>query len=212
MIGLDTCGHRCLAKCHSESMHEVFPCPQPCERLLDSCNHSCPKACSEKCGNCMIKVDDIPLPCGHIKDSIRCYQTLDIEMIKCSASVEKEVPTCKHKVEFQCYQDPSSFPCPVPCTEILEGRHSCKGTCGRCRETDSSGQETIKHTTCSVVCGRNFGSCSYSCSQKCHIGSGCGLCMSPCEVSNSFIPIQVDSNFHNFYLYLLRRSLHQNFV
>jgi hypothetical protein len=69
---LNDCGHRCEARCHSESMHRIFTCPKPCERLHSPCNHSCQKiTCGEDCGNCMIKLDNILLPCGHSKDKVQ---------------------------------------------------------------------------------------------------------------------------------------------
>lgn len=37
------CGHQCVARCHSESLHAVFSCPKPCERLHGPCQHSCQK-------------------------------------------------------------------------------------------------------------------------------------------------------------------------
>lgn len=40
---LADCGHRCQARCHSESMHQVFSCPQRCQRLRDTCGHDCEK-------------------------------------------------------------------------------------------------------------------------------------------------------------------------
>lgn len=180
---LDVCGHRCLAKCHSESMHQVFPCPQPCKRLHDVCNHGCPKSCSENCGNCMVKIDGVQLLCGHVKDNVYCHLALDLKMIKCTVLVQKQVPLCKHDLKLECYKDPSKRPCPVSCTSTLQCGHLCKGTCGRCYETDPLGHETVSHAECSVICGRKFGTCNHACPRKCHDGSDCGLCLSPCEVS-----------------------------
>lgn len=50
---LPECGHQCLARCHSDSMHGAYTCIQPCERLHHPCNHPCQKAtCGE--GTCII--------------------------------------------------------------------------------------------------------------------------------------------------------------
>ena len=60
---LADCGHRCHAKCHSESMHQVFSCPQPCERLHTPCRHNCQKqTCGEDCGPCLVSIDEVQLP------------------------------------------------------------------------------------------------------------------------------------------------------
>ena len=59
---LADCGHRCQARCHSESMHQVFSCPQPCERLHTPCRHNCQKqTCGEDCGPCLVSIDNVQL-------------------------------------------------------------------------------------------------------------------------------------------------------
>jgi hypothetical protein len=80
---LSMCGHRCQARCHSESMHQVFPCPQPCQRLPNPCSHSCQKAtCGEDCGICLIPLDNVLLPCSHSQDRVPCHQSQDTSKIK----------------------------------------------------------------------------------------------------------------------------------
>ena len=180
---LDACGHRCLAKCHSEAMHRAFPCPQPCQRLHNTCSHGCPKFCGEDCGVCMLKISGVELPCGHTKDGVYCYQILDLPSIKCTELVERRVPTCGHSIKVQCYQNIQLVQCPIQCEKILECGHSCRGSCGKCNGTDQDGQIIARHVECNVLCGRHFGTCNHSCSRKCHGGSDCGLCSSPCEVS-----------------------------
>ncbi|KAM0080186.1 hypothetical protein ACKRZS_007690 [Fusarium odoratissimum] len=86
---LEPCGHQCQARCHSETLHDAFSCQQPCPRIRKTCDHGCQKLCGERCGPCMIKVYDIQLPCGHIKQTLKCYQTLDLASITCDAQVEK---------------------------------------------------------------------------------------------------------------------------
>jgi hypothetical protein len=94
---LSGCGHRCQARCHSDSMHQVFSCPKPCQRLHSPCNHGCQKAtCGEDCGLCMIKPNNILLPCGHVKDNVPCHQSQGPSRIRCNALIAKKVPECGH--------------------------------------------------------------------------------------------------------------------
>lgn len=184
---LANCGHRCQAKCHSVSMHQVFSCPQPCQRLHSPCNHSCQKkTCGEDCGLCRISLRNIPLPCGHLQDSVPCYLTQDVARIKCTALVEKQVPGCGHDVEVCCSRDVTStnFNCPSACATTLGCGHECPGTCGSCHQKNENGEPVVKHTSCSKVCGRRYGTCNHTCSRKCHDGRDCGPCTSDCEVSH----------------------------
>ncbi|TGO45849.1 hypothetical protein BCON_0361g00090 [Botryotinia convoluta] len=135
------CGHKCLARCHSDSMHDVFKCPQPCQRLHTPCNHSCQKqTCGEDCGLCMVKLDNIILPCNHLKDNVPCYQAQDPGSIKCNVRVQKQVPGCNHTVEAPCFQDVTnpSFRCPAACGITLACGHRCPGSCGRCNDVPRS--------------------------------------------------------------------------
>ena len=66
---LADCGHRCHARCHSESMHQVFSCPQPCERLHAPCRHNCQKqTCGEDCGPCLVSIDEVKLLYVHFSE------------------------------------------------------------------------------------------------------------------------------------------------
>ena len=184
---LPECGHRCQAKCHSEAMHQVFKCPQPCQRLHSPCNHACWKeTCGEDCGLCMVKLDNILLPCGHSKDGVYCHQTRDLSKIRCSIRVLKKVPGCSHSVEVKCLQDTedTSFRCPSLCKVDLKCGHRCPGTCGSCYCKTPDGLRLLAHSACTKVCGRRFGACNHNCSMPCHDGKGCGLCFSACDVSN----------------------------
>jgi len=137
---LSDCGHRCQARCHSEGMHLVFACPQPCQRLHSPCNHSCQKeTCGEDCGLCMIKLNNIQLPCGHTKDKVACHLTQDLSKVRCTALVQKQVPDCKHTVQVECWRDVASesFQCPTPCKTIFACGHPCSGSCGRCNKLDT---------------------------------------------------------------------------
>lgn len=177
---LPDCGHRCSARCHSESMHLVFSCPQPCQRLHDPCKHGCQKqTCGEDCGQCEVKVNEVQLPCGHSKDDVPCHKTQNLSKVKCGIPISKEIIKCRHSVEAACFRDVNSthFKCPVPCKTVLECGHLCPGTCGRCNG------DTVKHGPCSRICGRRFGTCNHTCRNECHVGLECGPCPSDCEVS-----------------------------
>lgn len=182
---LANCGHRCLARCHSESMHEVFSCPQPCERLHTPCQHNCQKqTCGEECGPCLVKIDDLQLLCDHTKDNVPCYLTQDLSKIRCTVPLQKHVPECKHTVEVPCSRDVTSalFSCPIPCNTMLACGHPCPGTCSSCHQKDANDQPVVKHLPCAKVCGRRLGTCNHSCPRLCHDGKECGPCQAPCEV------------------------------
>ncbi|PVH68320.1 P-loop containing nucleoside triphosphate hydrolase protein [Cadophora sp. DSE1049] len=185
---LSRCGHRCQARCHSESMHQVFPCPQPCQRLHRPCGHGCKKAtCGEDCGVCLVPLDNVLLPCSHSKDGVPCHQSQDTHQIKCVVVVEKRAPDCGHVIQTQCWRDVASetFSCPVSCEANLPCGHRCPGSCGHCRKKGADNNLTspsIEHRRCTKVCGRRFATCNHNCQKLCHDGISCGLCLSPCEV------------------------------
>lgn len=179
------CGHRCQARCHSQAMHEVFHCEQPCQRRHKACDHLCQKStCGEDCGKCTTKLDNVQLPCGHTKHKVMCYKTLDLASIRCEVIVSKEIPDCKHRIDVKCGQDISkaTFKCPKPCQETLSCGHACFGTCGYCNTKDAEGKPVVDHRTCMKICGRKHGTCSHNCNRLCHDGTECGLCQQPCEV------------------------------
>lgn len=186
---LSRCGHRCQARCHSESLHEAFLCPQPCQRLHSLCKHSCQKAtCGEDCGVCLVKLDNVPLPCSHLMDNVACHQTQEVHKIKCDTIVSKQVPSCGHIVQTKCWQDVTAenFKCRTPCGANLPCGHSCPGSCSRCQVKNPDGNTAIKHQKCTKICGRGYGTCNHVCPQQCHDGVDCGLCTAQCEVSKFF--------------------------
>ena len=181
---LPECGHMCQSRCHSESMHKVFLCPQPCQRLHQPCGHACQKpTCGEDCGKCQIKLNNVPLPCGHFKDDVLCYQAQNPAMLHCSVLVEKYVPSCEHTVKVPCSVDVKSefYRCPIPCATTLPCGHICPGSCGSCNCRDAEGRTSASHQKCTKICGRPFGTCNHTCLKLCH-GKDCGPCLSPCEV------------------------------
>lgn len=188
------CGHKCLARCHSESMHDVFKCPQPCQRLHTPCNHGCQKqTCGEDCGLCMVLLDNVHLPCHHLKDDVPCYRAQDPSSIKYSVRIQKQVPGCNHTVEVPCFQDvaTASFRCPTACGINLACGHRCPGSCGKCNGKDADMNPIVKHQKCTKICGRPSGTCNHTCRSACHDGTACGLCFSPCEVRNQFITLLI---------------------
>lgn len=180
---LDSCGHRCYSKCHSDGMHNTVSCVQPCNRLHETCQHPCQRLCSEDCGRCETPVYNFRIPCGHIEKKIDCWRTLTPEDITCIKLVKKIVPRCGHSVEVRCFIDVTSdtYKCPIDCTHILRCGHKCAGTCGLCN-TVIEEREVTKHGSCSKICGRGFTSCNHRCRKTCHDGSACGLCNAQCDV------------------------------
>ncbi|KAJ5154999.1 uncharacterized protein N7500_010438 [Penicillium coprophilum] len=96
---LDPCGHQCQAKCHSAAMHDGFACGKPCPRIRSTCQHECPKLCGENCGLCLTKIQDVELPCGHIKKVLYCHQMSNLDLIKCDVRVEKTVPKFDARIQ-----------------------------------------------------------------------------------------------------------------
>ena len=125
----------------------------------------------------MVKVSHIELPCGHVKATIRCHETLDLLRVRCTAKTKKAVPACKHVVEVGCGKNvtPGLFSCPTPCEKLLGCGHNCPGSCGE------RGKEQ-RHMKCPKVCDRPFGVCNHRCSKPCHQGEDCGVCYEACEV------------------------------
>jgi hypothetical protein len=178
------CGHRCQARCHSKTMHEVFQCELPCQRRHKPCDHPCQKAtCGESCGVCMISIDNVILPCGHVRDGISCHKTLDLDKVRCDVIVSKQVPNCGHTVNVKCSRDvsPEKFSCFTPCGALLPCGHLCPGTCSSCSKVDNDGN--LLHVKCPKICGRKHGTCSHNCPRACHDGADCGPCRERCDVS-----------------------------
>lgn len=180
------CGHSCGSRCHSESMHAVFQCEQPCPRRHQPCDHLCQKeTCGEACGKCMVLLNNVLLPCGHCKHGVACHLTQNISSIHCAVKVAKRVPVCEHEVVVKCSMDVASklYKCSAPCQIPLSCGHPCPGSCGQCNTTDRYDQQVVKHATCKKLCGRKHGTCNHNCNRWCHEGSHCGLCQESCEVS-----------------------------
>lgn len=188
---LDRCGHRCFSKCHSDGMHKIVACAQPCNLLHPACQHPCQRICSDKCGLCMTPVDNFLLPCGHVLEQIDCWQT-QATPIHCPKLVPKIVPACGHVVREKCSVDvlDPDYKCPTTCGSDLKCGHSCTRTCGVCN-TVVDGRRRIDHGICKKKCGRGFTTCNHRCTKPCHEGTPCGLCDTRCQVQcHSFIVMQ----------------------
>ena len=181
------CGHTCEKLCHIKDC-KSYECLKPCIKINPNCKyqmHKCKKRCYEKCGICEEIIKDIKLPCGHIKQEIKCYE--DINTIKCNEKCTKklkcghnceltcgevcESKPCKYKVQqklecghindIECFQtqDLSQVICQEKCNEILKCGHNCNGTCGKCLKG-------TLHTKCNYKCGKNL-PCGHVCEQRC---------------------------------------------
>ncbi|KAJ5769858.1 uncharacterized protein N7511_001909 [Penicillium nucicola] len=181
---LEPCGHQCQAKCHASVLHDAFSCCKPCPRIRKSCDHVCPKFCGEKCGLCLVKISDVTLPCGHVKEKVSCHQMDNLAAIKCDVKVEKTVPRCGHTLQIGCFADVTSeiFRCPTPCTQMLGCGHKCESSCGRCLQKSDGEEKLFDHPVCKRKCDRPYGTCNHKCLKVCHDGKSCDSCEAKCEV------------------------------
>ncbi|KAJ5123521.1 hypothetical protein N7448_009618 [Penicillium atrosanguineum] len=145
---LEPCGHQCQAKCHSSVMHDGFACGKPCPRIRSSCEHKCPKLCGEDCGLCMTRINDVELPCGHIKNTVMCHQMHNLKAIKCDVKVEKTAPKCAHKVQVGCFMDVTSelfllAPAEGVSRNLMRGR--------KCLSIQSAREGVIVHTVSAIT-------------------------------------------------------------
>ena len=180
------CGHACTFKCHSKPRHDTTRCQEPCPRRKDSCEHKCPRKCGEPCEVlCSANVNNVHLPCGHIRSQAKCFQAQDLSLINCTRLVEKDVPGCLHTIQIQCCKSNlnSSFRCPAKCGTTRSCGHNCERKCKDCRVTEEDGSVIINHGDCSSRCGRPYNSCNHSCSANCHGEKPCPLCSSQCQVA-----------------------------
>ncbi|SPO02006.1 related to ECM32 - DNA dependent ATPase/DNA helicase B [Cephalotrichum gorgonifer] len=184
---VEPCGHRCMARCHSAAMHEAFSCPKACERIRATCEHACVKLCGEACGPCRVPVKDVELPCGHVKRTVACCETLDLAKVKCTVMVTKNVPGCMHPVEVECYRDIDSnpFSCPTKCRGSLNCGHECPGTCATCSNKDghlACNKVQCQHSRCGSTCGCPCSPCIEKCTWSCKHRGPCTMpCAAPCN-------------------------------
>ena len=184
------CGHICQRYCHvQDKAHEFYRCIKPCSKT-NSCGHKCQKKCFKECNPCVTTVSKSVPMCGH-NALMKCYfdpmkwicsaecQTElacghkcglkcgDCTLNKkhrqsCEIETEKSWP-CGHTVTTKCCMDPNVFPCPEPCKAVLNCKHYCSGTCGKCFEGRI-------HVSCSKTCNKTLPcghKCSFPCSEIC---------------------------------------------
>jgi AAA domain len=185
-VKLPSCGHICPFRCHSDfRSHVGVACSQDCPRLHPVCNHLCPKRCHEvllmltqDCGDCVVNIGNVTLPCGHSYANTPCYLSRDLkDTLQCSATVEATIPGCLHSVELKCHQAQQieNVECSAPCEHLLEGcLHPCPSKCGKCRRRGT-------HSNCNKICGKNL-PCGHQCASTCHGEEVCPKCTQPCQV------------------------------
>lgn len=182
------CGHDCSRSCHSNMMHQVTQCGDPCPRIKPRCGHACPLTCGESCEeSCSQVMDDadLTLPCGHIIQSPWCWQVQDPAGVACEAKVDYKVPGCDHEVTVPCYKtDPQnpSFRCPATCRAALPCGHTCQRKCHECNFRYDDTFLNAVHDLCDQPCGKRQPDCAHSCQLTCHGDSECGPCQQECEV------------------------------
>lgn len=163
----DICLHSCqyvagkrfsynLLQIHLKWSYVRWLCPYPSLlKILTSIYHRKP-TCGEDCGVCLIKLNNILLPCGHSKNNVDCFETRDTPSIRCRVIVQKVVQGCNHTVNVECSTDVTqpSFVCSSNCLQLLDCGHYCPGSCGKCKFTDQEGEEVVRHLKCDKICGR----------------------------------------------------------
>ena len=178
------CGHRCQSRYHSESMHKIAPCSEPCQRFHEPCKHACQRpTCGEPCGVCKIIIRNVDLLCGHRMD-VLCHETQNLQQIRCTTNIQKQVVDCKHLIWTHCSTDVTEkgFKCPYQGEELFDCGHSCLGKCGDCRTVSENDLVMYQHRQCRVKCKKPQGSCDHICGEPCHQNQECGLCRLPCQV------------------------------
>lgn len=199
------CGHCCPSICHiADAEHENTKCHKPCENSPCELGHSCNKLChfGETCGQCQIKVPKKKVECGHMvqvkcsenPSSVSCKNLCDktrlcghpcklqcfmvCESVPCQFEVEVTGP-CKHKVTVRCAQSTNETlileSCRAPCKTALECQHTCRGSCGQCKQGRL-------HTRCREKCSKIL-VCGHKCKDNCSVN--CPPCTELCKIQCS---------------------------
>ncbi|GFO32608.1 nfx1-type Zinc finger-containing protein 1-like [Plakobranchus ocellatus] len=154
------CGHLEQVRCHQKP--DLFPCPHPCEAVLE-CGHKCRGtcgyclqgkvhiACGSKCGKM--------LPCGHF-----CSNYCSAPCTPCSKPCPGECRhrTCKSLKANCCHI------C-IPCGE------NCKRGC-KCNKCPKLCSETCSIKPCDKPCTKHMKHCSHKCSSLCGELCVCRFC------------------------------------
>ncbi|XP_064087988.1 NFX1-type zinc finger-containing protein 1-like isoform X2 [Macrobrachium nipponense] len=169
-FSLPVCGHKCPKVCHMTDLkHKDVKCPLPCPKILCERKHRCPRKCWEECRPCVEKVPK-EFPCGHVHN-VECSR-YNLRY-RCPTTVERILPHCEHTAKMKCYEDPKTFPCPVPC----DIRPPCGHKCTReCHVNDDPKHLTYK---CEQPCPRSPEGClhDHKCMKACY--ENCGPCFFP---------------------------------
>lgn len=180
------CGHACINKCHSGSLHKAVRCLERCQRIKKGCNHPCRKVCGDPCDpKCEVRLSNVALPCGHVQAKLACHLAQAPETASCGFWVETLMPGCKHCVKVRCSELPlaKNRPCNATCGMALDCGHSCKQKCKDCSTKNEDGSiSDVKHGICKTRCGRQYTTCSHACPDACHGDKPCRLCLEACEV------------------------------
>ena len=174
-----SCGHTCTFKCHTSLRHDAVKCMKPCAKMRE-CGHSCSLRCNEECGECVERITNAHLPCGHAMD-IECRYRGRLASVKCAEIVTKTLPGCGHDINVKCHEDLSKKRCFHPCQKILGCGHTCRKPCWECWKPGD--QDVQSHSaSCTTVCGRPYSTCSHTCPRPCHPSTPCPPCEQPCQV------------------------------
>lgn len=181
------CGHACYRPCHSTLLHDAVKCHENCPRPKKGCDHSCPRECGEPCEErCNVVLESTPLqlPCGHVLQSPKCWESQNPAMVRCRTRVNREIPKCGHIVNLECHVDVSlpTFRCEARCGATLACGHACRSLCRQCNSREKGEIVKTTHNACKQPCGRKFTTCPHACQQPCHGEANCAPCNAPCEV------------------------------
>ena len=154
-----------------ESCDYRLPCGHVCRlkcHIIDPQheNYDCQQQCTKKC------------PEGH-PCPLKCYQVCK----PCDVLVERELPSCGHSTEMECYLNPAYVLCQFPCTKMCDSGHPCTKKCyeicGNCVQmVDKTIQECghevklpcwkpPEHQNCNLPCENILTPCGHQCQQVC---------------------------------------------
>lgn len=162
---LPNCQHTATFFC-SEPTTE-FRCRKQCEKIVCTEGHMCKKRCFEPCGLCNTQVVR-QLPCGHPLKT-ECHR--DLLKILCKTPKEVILPSCTHKAQIACSEDPEKAVCPFPCDKRLDCGHQCTLKCHVNKDPNHAEYQCMKR------CERKRKNCNsdHKCPKKCF--EECDLCL-----------------------------------
>jgi hypothetical protein len=180
------CGHACVAKCHSDMLHEAVFCMKPCTKLKKGCQHLCPKPCGDKCDpRCTVPIKslNIKLVCGHVKTTLACYEHQDPSLVVCKQPTKRTIPGCNHEITVPCCidVDQDKFKCMATCGGVLSCGHICSRLCYQCGSRAARSIDKIDHGSCLQQCDRAHSTCCHRCKSPCHEGESCPPCTLQCD-------------------------------